>query len=295
MARFLHIFRTHSGQVGENHDAKTARRLPAKPAPVPAQKFRVVPMLKTALHSFAATLATVIVTGAAVAAPVTVSSTGARTGVEIYGLSGGSPASVNYLPDQTFPASTTLNAFGPDSGNASATFDFQNSGNTTRFDMNFTLFTSGDASTIARIDSIVFTATENGTYALSGLYEQFGTSNSTFAVGLFDLTASTLLFEQQESDGNTSNRTITLGTDPGPSDGFDSLLGNLTGSTIAGHDYLLFALASVGPATAIGNVSLVITGESTEMPAPGAVAFIALGLAGIVLTRRRRKTAGTSR
>ena len=86
-------------------------------------------------------------------------------------------------------------------------------------------------------------------------------------VSLLDVTAAaSTVFDNQQVSENTVNQSFTLGETNG--DSLNTLVGELTGSLTAGHDYLLnysyFVLILVGNppdagATAVGSLDFEIT------------------------------------
>lgn len=240
--------------------------------------------------------ASLFLAGSALAAPISVTSTGAFTGTSA--IEG--PAAVSsFLPDPTFPASTTLAATNLFGVSASTTLDFQDLGSSADLYMsiNHAIITSGPPSPLfaqGRIGGLTFTADSSADYDISGGFQHHNidVSHTGFSlfVTLMDLTTGSTLFEQQEGLFSSFDTLITVGVAAGPG---SIVTGDLTGTLIAGHDYeySVFTELNTGgsaAAFATGEISLAISGDTVTVSEPGAFAILGIGLAGMIIARRRR-------
>ena len=142
-----------------------------------------------------------------------------------------------------------------------------------------------------------FTVDANTTYNLSGAYGATDVSTAGYVYlhsYLIDVTAFDNLFYHYQESRNTLNENFVLGGYGG--DYFNVLIGSLTGSLIAGHQYQWYYEAytqaypdpDVG-ATATGYFQLDIGGGSSSSVPDGGSTLMLLCLTVISLAAFRRK------
>jgi hypothetical protein len=136
--------------------------------------------------------------------------------------------------------------------------------------------------------TIVFSLDQDAPYALSGGYSMSGSGEIRLDGELFDLTAGTLLFaNQQDTRVATSDQSFYLGGTQGETNNL--LSGSLEGSLLASHTYRFtyFALIgyredSYGEERAAGRLSLVI------VPEPATATLAGAGLVALAVGSRCR-------
>ncbi|MBW2267847.1 MAG: PEP-CTERM sorting domain-containing protein [Deltaproteobacteria bacterium] len=138
--------------------------------------------------------------------------------------------------------------------------------------------------------NIRFSVDQNIDYVASGSYSAVdsGGRQIYLNMNMYDVTASATVFQSFQLSEATPNESFTLGGSGG--DSSNQLLGSLTGTLIAGHEYSLnynafikaYPTASTSGATASGSVSL------TFIPEPSTALLLGLGLIGFGASRRRR-------
>lgn len=160
---------------------------------------------------------------------------------------------------------------------------------------------SGDFLDISRglNSALYFTVAANSSYTLSGAYSAVDVTTAgslSFASFLYDLTTSSYLFENAQGSKNTLNESFVLGGTGG--DTLNFLVGSLTGSLIAGHNYVWYsdAITNAAPdadggATTTGFFRLDIAGDAPPAVPDGGATLALLGLSVAALAACRRPAA----
>lgn len=150
-----------------------------------------------------------------------------------------------------------------------------------------------------------FTALEDATYSLSGIYEGVGSDGFALSLqlSLFDLLSPVCCFTDTTASQNLSGTHVIAPGVAGDGNDRDFFGGSLTGNLIAGHEYAFqfnFAIGNDtdgfgGPtvlpnnssATAFGSFLLEF-GSPIRVPEPPGLALFVLGLLGLGLAVRGR-------
>lgn len=112
------------------------------------------------------------------------------------------------------------------------------------------------------------------------------------------------MFDNRQLSQNTTNESFVIGGVGG--DYFNDLVGNLSGTLIASHNYRFVALAIIDTClqvggvcspnlkpeppvltTAIGSFSLLL-GDVSQVPTPATLALVSIGIAGLGWSRRKK-------
>ena len=156
------------------------------------------------------------------------------------------------------------------------------------FDITFDHSRTGALGNYAQsLGSIEFSVDQNVDYVASGSYSTVDPDggHNTFRGWLYDITDVSDIFKDYQTSYGIVDESFTLG------DGF-GYTGSLTGTLIAGHEYLFQHDASIGAAptslpsgaTASGSISL----SFTPAPEPGTGLLVMVGLLGFVGVGRSR-------
>lgn len=181
---------------------------------------------------------------------------------------------------------STLAVDGVDS--SETTYDFSNAGFLFSVDHardgDFSHWTSSNGGIYFSVDDAV-------DYVAAGSYSAVNPDPQNIALlaGLFDLTTSTTVFLSEQQSSSELNESFVLGLMEG--DLSNQLIGSLTGTLIAGHDYIFqYDVTSAnintltgGAVTGLGNLSL------TFVPEPSTAVLLGIGLGGLARRRTRRR------
>ena len=142
------------------------------------------------------------------------------------------------------------------------------------------------------VGGIIFSVDENVNYVASGSYTVVDSvvgRRVLFNASIFDFTDSSELFKSDQLSVTTSNESFTLGESGGDISNVDT--GSLTGTLLAGHDYIfsyqafILSGATTSSATATGSFNLSF---SQVIPEPSAALLFGSGFAVVGLASRRR-------
>jgi len=216
----------------------------------------------------------------------------------------GSPelTDANSVSTSTFPFNSSLSATAGNSTNVTG-YDFDAGTSSAFFHTTFDHARDGSGgSSVLSSGSTVFTANGSATYTISGGYNLSGYRGIELSVLLVDVTDSfneVSLFENAQTSVAAMNQAFTVGGTAG--DDFNLLTGTLTGSLVAGNDYMFlydFTILSDLPpdqtgdpaASAVGflNLDIALSDVTTNIPAPGGVALAMVGFGFTGWLRRRR-------
>jgi hypothetical protein len=188
----------------------------------------------------------------------------------------------------SLPDSGTVYANGGESS-ATTSYTLSNEG----FEFTFDHARTGTDTAYSESEgSLYFSGDSDGSYVLGGVYTAIDEQGrlTSMEVRLYDQTTRDYLFRNLQRSNTTPNESFTLGLEEG--DLSSILVGSLTGTLRAGHEYQLYfrdyiyngAAEATTLATATGTLSLIFA------PEPSTFLLFASGLVGLAAVRRRRRS-----